>query len=161
MYSPQTIRNGDGLPNEWEESVGLNPECGIGGGYQDSDGDWYSDLSEYQAGTDPLDADSDDDGLIDAVETGITRTNPKQVDSDDDGIPDLETIASLNGAQAYLRHDGHFMSTWSTVGNSAQLSGLLATVRNSYVSYKLENPIAGMHQLSLPCFMGRRESPHE
>lgn len=38
-------------------------------------------------GTDPLDADSDDDGLSDLEEARL-GTDPTDSDSDDDGVPD-------------------------------------------------------------------------
>ncbi|MBN2162691.1 MAG: hypothetical protein JXR25_06630 [Pontiellaceae bacterium] len=146
---PNDDADADGLPDAWEAAVGLDAQSGVGGGYQDSDGDWYSDLAEYQNGTDPLDPDSDDDGLIDAVERTITGTSPGSPDSDSDGIGDLETLVSLNGAQTGLRHDGHYMSVWSTVGDSVQLSGMLGSVKNAYVTYLMDTPIAGMGQVDL------------
>ncbi|MFQ5557374.1 MAG: hypothetical protein ACE5GB_07695 [Acidimicrobiales bacterium] len=43
---------------------------------------------ELQIGTDPLDADTDDDGLSDGHELQI-GTDPLDADTDDDGIPDF------------------------------------------------------------------------
>lgn len=65
----------------------------------DQDGSWDGD--EQARGTDPLDADSDDDGLLDGVETdtGIflgasdTGTDPLDQDTDDDGFGDGTEVA--------------------------------------------------------------------
>ena len=62
----------------------------------DSDADGQSDGDEATAGTDPYDADSDDDGLLDGtefmmVEAG-TLVNPLDRDSDGDGLGDGEEV---------------------------------------------------------------------
>ncbi len=45
-------------------------------------------------GTDPLDADSDDDGLSDLAEFGTHGTDPLDADSDDDGLTDGDEITT-------------------------------------------------------------------
>ncbi|MCP5522620.1 MAG: lamin tail domain-containing protein [Verrucomicrobiales bacterium] len=50
-------RDGDGMPNVWEELHGLNPDW-AGDALLDGDGDGLSNLAEYQAGTDPNDPES-------------------------------------------------------------------------------------------------------
>jgi hypothetical protein len=62
----------------------------------DFDGDGSSDADEFFNGTDPLDSDSDDDGLLDGVETNTgvyngptdTGTDPLNPDTDSDGFND-------------------------------------------------------------------------
>ena len=55
----------------------------------DSDDDGLTDGAEVVThGTDPLDADSDDDGLTDGAEVVTHGTDPLDADSDDDGMPD-------------------------------------------------------------------------
>jgi MYXO-CTERM domain-containing protein len=61
----------------------------------DTDGDGLTDDEEKHLGTDPLDADSDDDGVIDGAEPnpsadsdGDGLINPLDADSDNDGILD-------------------------------------------------------------------------
>jgi hypothetical protein len=67
----------------------------------DPDADGLSSELERARGTDPLDADSDDDGLRDDVETGTgvfrgasdTGTDPLNPDTDAGGMPDGEEMA--------------------------------------------------------------------
>ncbi len=49
----------------------------------DSDGDGLADVDELAQGSDPLDADSDDDGLLDGADPG-----PRACDTDRDGVLD-------------------------------------------------------------------------
>lgn len=112
-------RDLDGLPDEWEIQVGLDPND------SDSDGDGISDKEEVgpdlsnprdtdDDGTiDALDLDSDDDGLPDAEE-GLVDTdgdgipNYRDFDSDDDGVQDADDNCPLdqNEDQADLDGDG-------------------------------------------------------
>lgn len=86
--------DGDGMPDAYEISNGLNPVVNDSAGDPDADGS--SNLTEYQRRTNPQNADSDGDGLRDGVETGTgtyvgpanTGTNPLDPDSDDDGLGD-------------------------------------------------------------------------
>ena len=54
----------------------------------DPDGDGLSNNEEQLLGTNPLDFDSDDDGLSDGVEVNIYGSNPLATDSDSDGFND-------------------------------------------------------------------------
>ncbi len=107
--------DGDGIPDSYESANGLNPDDITDGGVDnDAEGgpDGLSNLQEFMAGTNPQDADSDDDGLLDGQEVNGTlnpyregqlageaplgapgaSTNPLDDDSDDDGIPDNEEV---------------------------------------------------------------------
>ncbi|MFX1363187.1 MAG: hypothetical protein ACFE7A_07015, partial [Promethearchaeota archaeon] len=53
----------------------------------DTDDDGLLDGYEVSIGTDPLDADTDDDGLLDGYEVSI-GTDPLDADTDDDGLLD-------------------------------------------------------------------------
>jgi hypothetical protein len=78
----------DGLPDQWEmEQFGdlsHNPgdDDDVGGP------DGLTNLEEYQNGTDPLDADSDDDGLTDGAEVHTYGTDPLDPDTDGDDATD-------------------------------------------------------------------------
>jgi subtilisin family serine protease len=60
----------------------------------DRDGDGLTDAAEASLGTNPLDPDSDDDGLSDGAEVNTHGTNPLAADSDGDGWNDGAEIAS-------------------------------------------------------------------
>lgn len=60
----------------------------------DSDNDGLSDGTEVNThGTDPLDADSDNDGLSDTIEVNTHGTDPLDADSDNDGLSDGTEVA--------------------------------------------------------------------
>ena len=90
--------DGDGLEDEVENLIGTDPEL------EDTDGDGLTDYQElYLTFTNPLNTDSDDDGIDDAEEDldsdgltniselqrGLDLSNP---DSDRDGLSDYEEI---------------------------------------------------------------------
>ncbi len=58
----------------------------------DGDGDDLSDAREAALGTDPLNPDSDRDGLSDGAEVDTHGTDPNKADSDDDGFKDAFEI---------------------------------------------------------------------
>ena len=81
--------DGDGLSNAEEEALGTDPDN------PDSDGDGIDDGDEVTFGANPLDEDSDDDGWLDIDELdpfsdpdedGVA--NLADPDSDNDGLPD-------------------------------------------------------------------------
>src|SRR5690606_18025884 len=92
--------DGDGLTNELEIAVGLDPTNpdsdgnGIPDGEDDLDGDGLSNLEEVTAGTSLTDSDSDGDGLSDYDEIYIHYTNPNNPDPDGDGVPDYVEVIS-------------------------------------------------------------------
>lgn len=96
----RTDRDGDGLdddidrcPEEFEAIVEGDPRDGCP--VKDTDGDGLDDVREKQIGTNPNDADSDDDGVIDGQELepdqdsdGDGSKNALDPDSDNDHLPD-------------------------------------------------------------------------
>jgi arylsulfatase A len=102
----------DGMPDSWEDANGLDQGDPADAGLDnDTNGgaDGLTSLEEFQTGTDPQDADTDDDGLKDGDEVrgtlnrwhaGVSGTppgdptNPRAADSDDDGIHDGVEIAN-------------------------------------------------------------------
>jgi|GEM_PF-4770958 len=80
----------DGLPRKWEENYRLSDSNPLDATL-DPDGDSLNNLLEFQNGTNPLRADSDDDGLNDNEETPTQAVIP---DRDLDGILDAAEPAN-------------------------------------------------------------------
>jgi len=57
LLDPTKDQDGDGMPNGFEQSHGLNP-FNAADANDDADGDGFTNLQEYQAGTDPTDVNS-------------------------------------------------------------------------------------------------------
>ncbi|MCP4251313.1 MAG: hypothetical protein GY778_30120 [bacterium] len=82
--------DGDGLPDTWE-----NQHFGdlTHNGSQDEEPDGLTNLEEFNNGTDPLNPDTDGDGLSDGDEVHIHGTDPTNTDSDQDGLDDAAELA--------------------------------------------------------------------
>ncbi len=63
-----TDDDNDGMPDAFEELYGLNP-LDASDASVDLDSDGLTNLEEYQLGTDPTDNDTDNDGILDGVDT--------------------------------------------------------------------------------------------
>jgi hypothetical protein len=87
-------RDGDGLPDTWENTYGLDTLTPNALSDEDSDG--ATNLKEFASGLDPVVADSDRDGLPDGWEV-LWGTNPLQADSNLD--PDLDGLSHLDEFQ--------------------------------------------------------------
>lgn len=61
-------------------------------GFTDSDGDLLSDEREQEVGTDPLNGDTDGDGLSDAEEVNSYGTDPLNRDTDSDTLTDGQEV---------------------------------------------------------------------
>ncbi len=93
--------DGDGMPDAYELSNGLDPN--VNDASLDKDSDGLTNLQEYKLGTDPQNPDTDGDGLKDGVETNTgvwvsatnTGTNPLNPDTDADGL--LDGVESNTG----------------------------------------------------------------
>ena len=94
--------DGDGLSDYREQNIlGTNFELA------DSDSDGLSDAVEVNGLTNPTIADTDNDGLLDGAEVSFTETDPLVADSDGDGIPDGEDDKDSDGltnAQEVIVH---------------------------------------------------------
>ncbi len=89
--------DGDGMPDAWEDSMGLNPLVDDRNG--DPDGDMIINILEMKYGLDPLNSDTDDDGLPDNYELKYgfdpKETNNADLDPDEDG--DSNMVEYLQG----------------------------------------------------------------
>ncbi len=83
--------DGDGMSDTWEREYGLDPSDPADA-QLDNDSDALINLREYQLGTSPIDADSDDDGLTDGEEVDSYSTNPLKTDTDNDGLDDYQEV---------------------------------------------------------------------
>jgi hypothetical protein len=77
-------RDGDGLSNDRETTLGTNPDVA------DTDGDGISDGAEVAAGTNPLARDSDGDGLLDGADPEPTSFNAPSTNGSRSTGQDLE-----------------------------------------------------------------------
>lgn len=102
--TPVTDTDDDGLPDEWELRHFSNLEQG---GSDDYDEDGLDNLGEFNAGTDPANADTDGDGLTDGEEVHEHKTSPTAVDTDGDRVPDsMEVARGSNPLEADSDGDG-------------------------------------------------------
>lgn len=90
--------DGDGIRNYKEAELGLDPMN------PDSDSDGLLDGEEVnQYGTNPLNPDSDNDGLMDGNEVMVFFTDPKSMDTDMGGLSDYDEVNM--GKDPLLRED--------------------------------------------------------
>ncbi len=76
----------DGMPDWWEIENGLN--LLLDDSDDDPDNDGLTNYQEFYCRTDPMQADTDGDGLSDGEELSVYFTDPLLVDTDGDGMPD-------------------------------------------------------------------------
>ena len=83
----------DDLPDGWEveydldatDDGSIDPDNGPNG---DPDGDGLTNEEEFGLGTNPIEADTDEDGLADGAEIETYTTDPSDPDTDGDGLVD-------------------------------------------------------------------------
>ncbi|WP_445359972.1 PQQ-binding-like beta-propeller repeat protein [Microbulbifer sp. EKSA005] len=86
-YRYESDTDEDGLPMWWELAHGLDDNDRLDA-LNDSDADGLNNLEEFVAGSSPLVADTDQDGLSDFDEVITYFSNPSNSDTDEDGMPD-------------------------------------------------------------------------
>ncbi|OUR87103.1 hypothetical protein A9Q81_26960 [Gammaproteobacteria bacterium 42_54_T18] len=84
----------DGMLDSWEDSYGLDKNNPADAAF-DNDNDLLTNLQEFTLGTDPLNPDTDSDGLTDGEEVTLHNTNPLNADTDNDGLNDFSEINTL------------------------------------------------------------------
>lgn len=123
--------DGDGMPDSWEASYGLNP-FDPGDGSRDLDDDGLTNIEEWSAGTLPTESDTDGDGVSDATEV-MARQNPLDpVDNapvasagqDQESDP---SVVKLDGSRSFDPNGDPLSYTWSQVeGTDVTLSDVHA-----------------------------------
>jgi serine protease len=88
--------DGDGMPDSWELSHGLDPGNPVDA-YNDADDDGLTNLDEYNAGSDPHNPDTDNDGFLDGFD-GYPLDN--QQSSCPPPIQNASTLKSFPTVQA-------------------------------------------------------------
>ena len=99
-------RDGDRLPDRWEQRHELSTKAKSAS--RDNDKDGLTNLGEFRSKTDPRDADSDGDGVEDGDEDRDrddvdnaaemdAGTHPAKRDSDDDGVDDGDEDSDEDG----------------------------------------------------------------
>lgn len=96
--------DGDGIEDELELSLGLNPNNAVDG-LEDRDGDGLSNRDEVAAGSNLGNPDTDGDGILDGEEVRAGAdgfiTSPLLADTDGDGVRDgLEVATASNPTNA-------------------------------------------------------------
>jgi PKD repeat protein len=86
--------DGDGMPDEWEDMMGLDKE--LDDAYRDEDRDLLINLKEYQLRTNPKSGDTDGDGMPDQWEYKYAY-DEGYTDLTDDGIPQWMAMFTADG----------------------------------------------------------------
>jgi hypothetical protein len=95
VVHPLVSSSGDGIPDWWRSKYWGHPTAeakDLSRATDDPDGDGLNNLQEYLNGTNPLNADSDGDGINDGAEVNTYHTNPLSLDTGNCGLTDYQKI---------------------------------------------------------------------
>lgn len=95
----------DGMEDGWERQYGLDPNDPADADL-DNDNDGLSNLTEFRLGTNPINSDTDGDGLIDGDEVNTYQTDPINSDSDGDGLTDYQEVVEYGSSPLETDSDG-------------------------------------------------------
>ncbi len=107
--------DGDGMPDDWEGSEGLNP-FDPSDANEDPDSDGSTNLEEFEDGTDPANPDSDDDGILDGQDDypldPLNGNTQPVADAGEDQELD-PTVVTLDGTGSYDPNGDLLSYTWT------------------------------------------------
>jgi len=97
--------DGDGIDDDWEVEHGLDKDD-PSDALLDNDDDGLNNLEEFRHNTNPNMADTDSDGLNDAIEVNVANTNPLIGDTDGDSLSDFDEYYTLRTSPLFEDTDG-------------------------------------------------------
>ncbi|MDD4735771.1 MAG: hypothetical protein PHP44_06665 [Kiritimatiellae bacterium] len=131
--------DGDSLPNVWEKAQGLDAENSADASV-DTDADGLSNVQEYTAGTQPSQADTDGDGMIDGTEIQWSE-NPALSNK----YQQLPWIVGFEAEEGYSNGNIHAQNDWMVEQGVAEItSASSATGTNSLVLKNTEAETASV-----------------
>lgn len=153
---PDTDR--DGL-NDWFEALRADTDpaasdtgsTGTRDDLRDPDGDSLTNTEEQTAGTDPLQKDTDSDGLSDGDEKKQAGTDPLKRDTDGDSAGD--GWESANGSDPLQKNDV-FTVALSSKAESGLTASLSLECKDNPESVRLKEEATGLLDASAPGYLG-------
>jgi hypothetical protein len=127
--------NVGGIPVSWALAYGLNPNDPLLP-VEDPDRDGLTNLQEFQLGTNPINPDTDGDGLNDGDEVNRYHTNPLLADTDGDLIPDGVEITTGTNPLDPKSYDLKKATATSTV--TPPSFSLMTSIANPVISVELD-----------------------
>ena len=125
---------------------------------KDSDLDGVRDLEEQANNTNINSSDSDGDGLTDAEEINIYKTDPNKADSDGDGVSDYDEVknaftnplvADFNGNSVTLQTVNGSSYASASTGWEKEGDSVYCASRNGSITYNLTVPQKGVYALEI------------
>ncbi|MGD1073641.1 MAG: Ig-like domain-containing protein [Bryobacteraceae bacterium] len=124
-----------GIPISWALAYGLNSNDPLLP-FEDPDHDGLTNLQEFQLGTNPINPDTDGDGLTDGDEVNKYHTNPLLADTDGDEIPDGVEITTGTNPLDPTSYDLKKATAVSTL--TPPSFTLMTSIANPVISVQLD-----------------------